>query len=86
MLQQSHINIRIYNVHYIDYRITNSDYVNMFIHCIYLSDWLSVSAYICCLISVIGILIKSCIGAPFVSRLENGPCVGFVHTNYKYII
>ena len=45
----------------IDYRITNSDYV---MHCIYLSDWLSVSAYICCLISVIGISAKSCISAP----------------------
>ena len=33
-------------------------------HCIYLSDRLSVSAYICCLISVIGISAKSCIGAP----------------------
>ena len=30
------INICIYNVHYIDYRITNSDYVNMF-NALYLS-------------------------------------------------
>ena len=30
------------------------------------SDWLSVSAYICCLVSVIRIPAKSCISAPLV--------------------
>ena len=57
------INVCIYSVHYIDYRIT---IVIMYMHCIYLSDQLLVLAYIRCLILVIGISAKSCIGAPLV--------------------
>ena len=57
-----------YTIYNIGYRITNNDYVNMFnaLYTVYLSDWLLVSAYICCLILVIGISAKSCIGAPLV--------------------
>ena len=49
--------------------ITELQIVIMYIclmHCIYLSDWLLVSAYIWCLIWVIGILAKSCIGTPLI--------------------
>ena len=46
-------------------------------HCIYLSDQLSVLAHICCLISVIGISTKSCISASLIIT-----CIFYWHSSW----